>query len=197
MISPDVLLAYGATYKQFRASEVIFEEGTNCYFYHQIVSGKVKWINLNDEGKEYIQNIIEEGESFGEIPLFDDGTYVSTAVAVEQTLVLRLQKKTFLQLLTEHPSIHLEFSKLMAKRLRYKFILLKTNAFENPEKRITVLLDHLKKEKQIPTDIPYLVELTRQQIANMTGLRVETVIRTIRHLSDRRELTIDQGKILF
>ena len=81
--------------------------------------------------------------------------------------------------------------------MRYKFIILKTNAFENPEKRITVLLDYLKKEKDLPEGVPFQVDLTRQQIANMTGLRVETVIRTIRSLNERHELVIEQGKIYY
>ncbi len=38
------------------------------------------------------------------------------------------------------------------------------------------------------------IDLTRQQIANMTGLRVETVIRTIRSLHDTGQLTIERGK---
>ena len=39
------------------------------------------------------------------------------------------------------------------------------------------------------------VNLTRQQIANMTGLRVETVIRTIRHLNEIGSLDIVNGKV--
>ena len=197
MINLDLLLAWGASYKKYEAGEVIFEEGSNCYFYHQLVSGKVKWVNVNDEGKEYIQNIVEPGDSFGEIPLFDEGFYVATAIAYEASLVIRLPKKVFTHILIDNPEINFEFSKLLAKRLRYKFILLKTNAFESPEKRITVLLNYLKVEKRIPNGQTFMVDLTRQQIANMTGLRVETVIRTIRSLNDRGELTIEQGKIYF
>ena len=41
----------------------------------------------------------------------------------------------------------------------------------------------------------FKVNLTRQQIANMTGLRVETVIRTIRAMQDKGLVTIERGKI--
>ena len=195
MISVDLLLAWGGSYKKFEGGELIFEEGSNCYFYHQLVSGKVKWVNVNDEGKEYIQNIVEPGESFGEIPLFDDGLYVATAIAIEACVVIRLPKKTFIQVMMDNPDLSFAFGRLLARRLRYKFIILKTNAFENPEKRITVLLNYLKQEKQMHGDEPFLVDLTRQQIANMTGLRVETVIRTIRQMNERGELVIEHVKI--
>lgn len=37
--------------------------------------------------------------------------------------------------------------------------------------------------------------LTRQQLANMTGLRVETVIRTIKDLEEKKIVSIQKGKV--
>jgi CRP-like cAMP-binding protein len=39
------------------------------------------------------------------------------------------------------------------------------------------------------------IDLTRQQIADMTGLRVETVIRSMRELHDKGQLNIEKGKV--
>jgi len=73
MINIDTLLAWGAAYKKVTAGEVLFQEGNQCTFYTQLVSGSIRWVNIDDEGKEFIQTIIEPGECFGEMPLFDDG----------------------------------------------------------------------------------------------------------------------------
>ena len=67
MIDIDVLLAWGATFKKVVKGNTIFNEGTSCSFYYQLVSGRVDWLNINDEGKAFIQTIIEPGECFGEI----------------------------------------------------------------------------------------------------------------------------------
>lgn len=195
MIDVNMLLAWGASYKHYEAGEFVFKEGTSCAFYFQLVVGKVRWVNLNDEGKEYIQTIIEPGECFGEIPLFDDGPYAATAITSENSLVIRLPKKIFVQILLENPEINFSFSKLLSQRLRYKFMLLKAGAFDNPEKRITELLVYIKNKANTTTPKKYQVDLTRQEIANMTGLRVETVIRSIRSLKDKGELVIDRGKV--
>ena len=125
MIDIDLLLAWGAAYKKLSAGEIIFKEGTPCQFYHQLVSGSLRWINMDDEGNEFIQTIIEPGECFGEMPLFDDGPYAATAIADEDSVILRLHKPTFLQLIKDNPEIHFSFSRLLAKRVRYKFLLLK------------------------------------------------------------------------
>ena len=40
-----------------------------------------------------------------------------------------------------------------------------------------------------------MVEITRQQIADLTGLRVETVIRAIKSLEKKGEVTIKDRKV--
>jgi CRP/FNR family transcriptional regulator, cyclic AMP receptor protein len=195
MIDIDVLLSWGASYRKVEEGEIIFKEGTMCNFYYQLVSGRVRWVNINDDGKEFIQNIIEPGECFGELPLFDDGPYAATAIADEDALLLRLCKSTFLQLIKENTDLHFAFTRLITERLRFKFMLLKELAFHNPEHRIFSLLNHYKKLHLSKDSLKFQVNLTRQQIADMTGLRVETVIRTIRNLHNKGELLIERGKV--
>ena len=43
----------------------------------------------------------------------------------------------------------------------------------------------------------YIVPLTRQQMANLTGLRVETVIRTIKLMEKNNLLKIKKGLIYY
>lgn len=195
MIDIDILLSVGAAYKKVAAGEVIFQEGGLCSFYYQVVSGSIRWVNIDEEGNEFIQNLIEEEECFGEIPLFDDEPYAASAVAETDAVLIRLHKSQFHQLITDRPEIHFAFSRLMAERLRFKFMLLKEIASHCPEQSISSLLAYLKKSKKNFCPDCNKVKLTRQQIANMTGLRVETVIRTIRVLHEKGELTIDKGKV--
>jgi len=195
MINIDTLLAWGAAYKKVTAGEVLFQEGNQCTFYTQLVSGSIRWVNIDDEGKEFIQTIIEPGECFGEMPLFDDGPYAATAIADQDSVVLRLLKPTFLQLLKENFDIHFSFSKLLAKRVRFKFLILKSIAYHAPEARISALINYLKKENKNFCPKCNQLQLTRQQIADMTGLRVETVIRAMRQMHEKGELVIDKGKV--
>ncbi len=195
MIDIDILLAWGATYKKIDAEEIIFNENTVCNFYFQLVEGSVRWVNINDEGKEFIQMLIEPDECFGELPLFDEQVHVATAIANTESTIIRLHKATFHQLITERPDIHFKFSKLLAERVRYKFLTLKELAGNDPEDKISFLLNYFKmNHKNICAECNQL-QLTRQQIADMTGLRVETVIRAMRQMHDKGELTIKKGKV--
>ena len=195
MIDIDILLAWGATYKKIAANETIFREDTEGYFYCQLVTGSVRWININDDGREFIQSIIEPGESFGELPLFDGDVYAASAVANKDSVILRLHKATFLQLLKEYPAIHFAFSKLLSQRLRFKFLLLKELSCCDPEHRIATLFNYFKESNRNISLDNSLIKLTRQQVANMTGLRVETVIRSIRKMKEKGSLKITHGKV--
>jgi CRP/FNR family transcriptional regulator, cyclic AMP receptor protein len=195
MIDEDMLLTWGATYKKVKKDEIIFQEGTAGFYYHQLVKGKVKWYNIDEQGREFLQCLICEGESFGELPLLDDGPYVSSAATMEDCILLKLRKENFLQMLRENPVIHFRFTRLMTERLRSKFIFLKELTHIEPERKVLTVLNNYKENAGIKYKGKIKVELTRQQIANMTGLRVETVIRTIRSLHETGLLTIEKGKV--
>lgn len=195
MIDIDTLLAWGAAFKKLKANEIIFQEGTQAQFFYQLVSGSVRWVNINEEGKEFLQVMIEPGECFGELPLFDDGPFAATAIANEDAVIIRLHRSTFLQLIKENPEIHFAFSRLLTERLRFKFFILKEIANHNPEHSISTLLSYFKQTKKNICPKCNKIKLTRQQIADMTGLRVETVIRTIKNLQLKGTLTIDKGKV--
>lgn len=195
MIPTETLIAWGANYKKVAPDEIIFREGAEGYFYYQLESGSVRWVNITDDGREFIQNLIDPGESFGELPLFDEGVYAATAIANCESVILRLRKDVFRQLLREEPEIHFAFDKLMAERMRFKFLLLKELACNDPEHRISTLFDYFKKSKKFICHDCNRIMLTRQQIADMTGLRVETVIRTIKNLQHKGSLVIDRGKV--
>ncbi|RZS69247.1 CRP-like cAMP-binding protein [Pseudobacter ginsenosidimutans] len=195
MINTNLLLNMGASFKEVQRNEIIFMEGMQASFYYQVVSGRVRWVNVNDEGREFIQLMAEEGESFGELPMMDDEPYAATAIADEDSTLIRLHKSHFLQLLKENPEVHFSFSKLLSRRLRLKFLLIKEMAIRSPEHTIIALLHYFKENNKHTCPDCSRVNLTRQQIADMTGLRVETVIRAMRHLHSTGQLLIEKGKV--
>lgn len=197
IINTDLLLAWGATLHNIEKGQVLFCEGNSANFYYQVVEGRIKMCNCNDEGKEFIQGFFEEGESFGEPPLFDEAPYPASAVADTDSTVIRLRKENFLQLLKDNFDIHFCFTQTLAKRLRFKSVMSKEISSYGPSHRIMSLLNEYKKSHAVAESDQMKIELTRQQIADMTGLRVETVIRSIRELHEKGKLKIEKGKVFY
>ncbi len=197
MIDYENLLNSGALLKEYKKGEFLFQEGAIARYYYQVHQGEVKMNNYNQEGKEYIQGIFTKGKSFGEPPLFADFRYPANAEAIVDSEVWQLPKENFLRLLEEHPGIHHKFTSTLALRLYYKAIMVSEISTQEPEHRILRILDYFKKNKNDDTkkSNTYKVELTRQQLADLTGLRVETVIRSIKKLEQKGELFIKDRKV--
>jgi CRP-like cAMP-binding protein len=196
MIDETILIQYGAAEIELEKGTFLFHEKERATNYFQVKTGKMKMFNLNTEGKMFTQGMFEAGESFGEPPLFTDSNYPACTVAEENTCLLKLSKAKFFKLLKENPEIHLMITRMMATRLLYKSMLLKEISSFKPEHRILSLIDYLKKEEGIPLDQKYEVSLTRQHIADLTGLRVETVIRSVKTLEKEGSLDIRGHKII-
>ncbi|WP_108868441.1 Crp/Fnr family transcriptional regulator [Aquimarina aquimarini] len=197
MINPKKLRDAGAILKNYKRGEVLFYEDAIARYYYQVDQGEIKMNNYNQEGKEYIQGIFAKGKSFGEPPLFADFTYPANAEAIIDSKVWQLPKDKFLKLLEENPEIHHKFTSTLALRLYYKAIMVSEISTQEPEHRILRILDYFKKNNTTDkTDsLSYKVELTRQQLADLTGLRVETVIRSIKKLEQKGELSIKNRKV--
>lgn len=146
MIDTDLLLECGAAFKKISCGKTIFREDQSYYLYYQLVRGKVRWVNIDDDGKEYLHSIIESGESFGELSLFDNGHHATTAIADEDIIIIRLHKPTFLNLNKENSHIHFAFTKLLVKRLRFKISIIKSFATHCFEKMIATILNYFKTE---------------------------------------------------
>jgi len=195
MIDETLLMQFGKI-ANYDKGEFLFEKGDTPKYFYQVRKGAVKMNNFNDDGKEFVQGIFAEGDSFGEPPLLISDNYPSNAVAITAAEVYLLTKEKFLNLIISNPEIHLRITTVLAKRLYFKSIMASEISSEEPEHRVLQLIDYFKiKVNKVPVDIKHKVEITRQQIADLTGLRVETVIRAIKSLEKKGELTIDSRKV--
>jgi CRP-like cAMP-binding protein len=196
MIATELLEKYGALKKVFDKMAIIFEEGNLPAYYYQIVSGEVKMSNYNDDGREFIQGIFYKEQSFGEPPLFLNQNYPANAIAVEDSEILLLSKSNFMKLLEENPFVSIKIIQNLAQRLYYKSVMAAEMSTQEPEHRVLKLMDHGIAYFNFQKDENgYLINFTRQQIGDLTGLRVETVIRTIKALEKKGVLKIINRKV--
>jgi CRP-like cAMP-binding protein len=193
VIDFKLLLGLGAEIRTYKKGEYIIREGGKARFYLQVVSGKIKMMNIGDKGQEFIQGIFKAGESFAEPPLFLDSVYPASAVAITDSEVIVLGKNKLFALLARDFDLQMKLIRILSKRLYFKSMIGREISMYDAGHRIITLIDFLKK-RDGSTDQLYEVTLTRQQIADLTGLRVETVIRAIRGLL-KEELTRKGRKI--
>ncbi|MDC8100300.1 Crp/Fnr family transcriptional regulator [Chryseobacterium rhizosphaerae] len=197
MITEDLLISFGAETINYKAGDLIFREEEYPIYYYQIEKGKIKLNNYTEDGKEFIQNIFSDGHSFGESLLFVDRPYPMNALAMENSFIFRISRESFLNLIKSNPEISLNVYQCLAERMYYKYIMLYNLSFQNPVSKLKLLLDYLKSYHDDKAAYSFQIPLTRQQLASLTGLCVETVIRTIKQMEKDNILKIEQRKIYY
>lgn len=196
-IDINLLYSFGAVNKRYTKGEIIFREGEQPIFYYQIIDGSARMFNTNDDGKEFTQEIFNQGCSFGEPPLFSDNRYPCTAIAYENCEVIKLSKLLFFELIDTHPELAKGIITLFAKRINARLETVKNLINQKPEFRIAAFLNSHKTNSNFLGKHKLFIPFTRQEIANFTGLRVETVIRTLQKMKEEKKVEIINHKIYY
>lgn len=176
----------------YKKGDVIYEPGQLPRYVYFIKSGEVRMATVNHDGREFIQGIFKSRQHFGEPALLLDRPYLAFTIASKDSEVIQLDKAAFLKMIEEHRSFSMDLIMTMSRRLFYKSMMLEELANEQAEHRLHTLINYLCQDMEKGA----LLNITRQTLADMSGLRVETVIRTIRKLAASGELKLIRGKIV-
>ncbi|HMV10547.1 MAG TPA: Crp/Fnr family transcriptional regulator [Cyclobacteriaceae bacterium] len=193
-----MLQKYRAKLIELVSDEILFRVGDPAADYFQVEAGSIKTSVVNPEGHEFILGIYERGESFGEAALIGKYPHHGNACAIEASKVWRMPGNFFFQMLKENFSSHVNIDQVLCQRLKYKSMVLTEVSSHAPEHRIHSLLQYFKAKHGVNQNSQTLtIPYTRQQLADMVGLRVETVIRTVKRMEKEGVLQLQGHKIIF
>ncbi|WP_316815068.1 Crp/Fnr family transcriptional regulator [Pedobacter nyackensis] len=176
----------------YKKGTVIYEPGAQPKAVYFIKSGEVRMVTVNDDGKEFIQGIFKANQYFGEPALLVNKPYLAYTIVTRDAEIITVNKDQFFKLLEEERSFSMDLIKTLSDRLFYKSMMLEELANEQAEHRIITLISYLFKNLEKDA----VLDITRQQLADMSGLRVETVIRIVKKLADQKVLKLQRGKII-
>lgn len=115
---------------------------------------------------------------------------------MEECSVFRLPTAQFVQLLKSNFEIQLRFLRYLAENTYQSYLVLNSLTTKDATQQLLNLLEHLKgpeNTKRYSYRIPY----TRKEIAHLTGLRIETVIRTFKKMEADNVIKIMKGRVYY
>ncbi|UKT65595.1 Crp/Fnr family transcriptional regulator [Pedobacter mucosus] len=186
------LIDNGYPVKNFAKDAIIYEPGMHPKFVYFIKAGEVRMITVSEDGKEFIQGVFKAGQYFGEPALLLDKKYLAYTIVNKNAKIIAVSKQGFLKLLTEDPAFCMDLITGLSKRLFYKSMMLEELANEKAEHRLETIINYLF----LDINAGEKLNVTRQNLADMTGLRVETVIRGVKLLAEKGSIHLDKGKII-
>jgi CRP/FNR family transcriptional regulator, cyclic AMP receptor protein len=108
-----ILTGAGAPVRDFKAGEVIFNEGDAAQNFFVVQSGKVE-IRLGNR----VLETVGVNDIFGEMALIDHAPRSATVVAVTDVTLVPVGEKQFLFLVSRTPYFSLNVMRTLARRLR-------------------------------------------------------------------------------
>lgn len=186
------LIDWGFTVKKYPKDKVIYEPGMLPRYVYFIRTGEVRMVTVSSDGKEFIQGIFKAGQYFGEPALIVNRRYLAFTIANKDAEIIPVNKQDFFNLIENTPGFSSNLIKTLSNRLFYKSMMLEELANEKAEHRLLTIINYLLADIEIGERL----KVTRQELADMTGLRVETVIREIKLLREKGSVNMDKGKII-
>ncbi len=168
--------------RSFPKHKTIVEEGAPGDYMYIIVEGRVKVTKLSGDGREKILELLDVGDFFGEMSLFDEAPRSASVKGLSQVRILALARNDFLGLLARSPDLALSVIQELTRRLRQVDEQASSLSFQRVKERTVGLLVRLAREEPGQGARRKTPVLTHQQIADMIGTSRETVTRAIKGL---------------
>lgn len=180
--------------KSFPRGTTIIATGGTTESLYVIISGRLKVMMSDDEGREVILAILGPNEFFGEMGLLDDHPRSASVVAIEACELLTLAKRDFKKCLADNFEMTMTVVRGLVKRLREADQKIGSLALMDVYGRVARLL--LEMSEIVDGQKVVTKKLAKQDIAKMIGASREMVSRVMKDLQAGGYIEVRPGSIL-
>ena len=186
------MVAKIAFVKTFNKGFMVFEEGEKRDTLYIVLKGRVKVSLYDEDGREYILDIIGKDGFFGELSLFEELSGFANVMTLEQSDLLVIRRSDFMRLLMENRDFAVSMIRELSKRLRAANEKLKRFAFLGVEGRILEYLMDIAEKSGVKIKDRIIIENgpTQVEIASACGCSRETVSRMVKTLVEKGRLSV-------
>lgn len=172
----------------YRRGEQIFSEGSPSDRFYVIASGRVKVFKTTPAGKDVILEIFGVGDPLGAVAVYEGWPFPASAVALEDTTCIAIQRSAYLGLLESSPSL----VRGLLLGLTHRLVELTNRLAELSGSRVEPrfarlflkLAGEVGRAREEGTFIA--MHLSRQELADLTGTTIETAIRIMSRWGKQR-----------
>jgi CRP-like cAMP-binding protein len=193
----DTISKVGVRKKYKKGSIILLEEEAGAALF-VIVSGKVKIVRMDDDGREVILSILGESDFFGEMAILDGLARSASVVATTKAELFMIHRRDFLKLLHDFPSVAIALLKELTMRLRKADAMIKSLSLKDASGRVAnvvlQLADDIGKIRKGRVEIDELP--LQQDLANMAGTARETISRVMAVFESKKLIERDGHRVI-
>ncbi len=174
------VLAAMVTRRSVPRGTLVLNAGDQTDSLYIVLSGRLKVLMSDSDGKEVILSILGPGEFFGEMGLIDDSPRSASVLAIEPCELLSISKRDFKSCLAQNFEMAMAVMKGLVRRLREADRKIGSLALLDVYGRVARLL--LDMSESVDGQKVVTKRLPKQDIAKMIGASREMVSRVMKDL---------------
>jgi CRP/FNR family cyclic AMP-dependent transcriptional regulator len=189
-----LLLTQVLSRKPYPKNSTVIAAGDPADALYIVISGRLKVIMSDNEGREIILAILHQGEVFGEMGLIDQAPRSATVVAMESCELLTITRTDFTKCLQKNFDLTMNVIRGLVKRLREADKKIGSLALLDVCGRVARLL--LEMAETVDGQKVVTKKLPKQQIAKMIGATREMVTRVMKEMETNGHIEVRAHQIL-
>lgn len=175
---------------------ILFKRGDPCDGFHVLAYGRIKLSLVSAQGVEKPLQVVEPGDSLGDITMFLERPYYLTAEALEDCLLVYVSRLAILELIARDSRFALRMLASLSLRMHMVVDDMESFLLQPPAARLAIYL--LRLTPPGGGTGPARIELTikKSVVAAQLNLKPETLSRRFKELSDGGLVTLEGRSVL-
>jgi CRP/FNR family transcriptional regulator len=172
--------------------QVAFFEGADATGLYVLLSGQVKIYKSSPEGKEQILHVLGPGEPFAEVPVFQGTKFPASAMAIQPSGVLYIEKNVLTRLMERDAGLAMAMLAALSQRLRQMSNMIGQLTLRELPARLASYILHQAAEKESDT---FVLDMSKGHLAGFLGATREALSRALAKLGDQGLIAMDNRTI--
>ncbi len=182
--------------RTYERDAVIFSQSDPGDALYGVVTGRVRISASSAGGREVFLNIMEPGDTFGEIALLDGRPRTASASATAPSDLLIVTREQFLGLLAREPQLADHLLRLLCARLRWVSGFAEESALLPVPARLARRLLSLGKLHGHETRAGTELRVSQDEMARFLGLSRQIVNQYLQTWKAQRWVDLGRGRIM-
>jgi CRP/FNR family cyclic AMP-dependent transcriptional regulator len=182
--------------RSYRNGAIVFSQADPGDALYGVVTGKIRISASSPNGREVFLNIMEPGDTFGEIALLDGRHRTATASATAPSELIIITRDNFLQLLEREPKLVSHVVQLLCERIRWTSGLAEESALFSVPERLARRLLSLGKLHGHETPKGVELRISQEDVARFLGLSRQAINQNLQSWKEHGWLALGRGKIV-
>ncbi len=184
--------------RRYTQGAIIFNEGDPGEVLYMIQSGQVRiFIHGLDGSENSVILFGRPGDIFGELAVIDGLPRSATAAALDDTVLLTINRETFRRHMRHMPQLAYNFMQELTRRVRYNTQQMNSLTSLPVSQRLARQLVELAQDYGRVTHegVTIHIPLTQQHLASLIGATRESINKCLRDFRQRNWILVNHGRI--